>query len=153
MRCLLPALALLLLAACAQRPPAAEVYTPGLGEIMAQTASRHAKLWFAGQAGNWPLAEYELDELAEGFEDAGKYHPTHKSSPVPLPQLIAKTMDAPMAQLEAAVKSKDNAAFAGQYDALTAACNACHLASNFSFNVVTKPAHNPFANQSFAPVK
>jgi cytochrome c1 len=139
------------LAACTLHPPVAESYAPGLGEIMAQTATRHAKLWFAGQMGNWPLAEYELDELTEGFGDAAKYHPTHKSSPVPLPQLIARTMDAPMRELTAAVKTRDGMAFARQYDALTQACNACHLSSNFGFNVVTRPTHNPFANQSFTP--
>lgn len=153
MRLLIPALVLPVLVACAQRQPLPEAYTPGLGEIMAQTANRHAKLWFAGQAGNWPLAEYELDELAEGFEDAGKYHPTHKSSPVPLPRLIADAMNSPMSQLEAAVKAKDGQAFTLRYDALTRACNACHLASNFGFNVVVRPAHNPFANQSFAPAQ
>src|SRR5262249_46301319 len=42
---------------------------PGLGEIMALQQMRHSKLWFAGSAGNWPLAEYELDELKEGFGD------------------------------------------------------------------------------------
>ena len=151
MRSRFAAFVLLWLAACAQRPPSADAYTPGLGEIMAQTATRHAKLWFAGQAGNWPLAGYELDELAEGLEDAAKYHPAHKSSPVPLPQLIAKTMDLPMLHLAEAVKSKDGPAFARHYDALTQACNACHLSSNFGFNVVTRPTHNPFANQSFAP--
>lgn len=153
MRSWLPTLVLFVLAACAQHPPAPEAYAPGLGEIMAQTATRHAKLWFAGQAGNWPLAEYELDELAEGFEDAAKYHPTHKSSPVPLPRLIAKTMDAPLRQLAAAAKAQDGPAFARQYDALTQGCNACHLSSNFGFNVVTRPTHNPFANQSFAPTQ
>jgi hypothetical protein len=37
---------------------------------MTLTQMRHAKLWFAGQAANWPLAAYELDELHEGMQDA-----------------------------------------------------------------------------------
>src|SRR5580658_3550722 len=45
---------------------------PGLGEIMTLQQLRHIKLWFAGRAGNWPLADYEIDELNEGFEDVGK---------------------------------------------------------------------------------
>lgn len=60
------AVAIALLAAVAtagcERQPA-PAYIPGLGEIMAATQMRHAKLWFAGQAGHWPLAAYELDEL------------------------------------------------------------------------------------------
>src|SRR4051794_1959718 len=54
-----------------------EPFTPGLGEIMTLQQMRHLKLWYAGQAGNWPLAGYELDELKEGFEDIVKYQPTH----------------------------------------------------------------------------
>ena len=40
-------------------------YKPGLGELMTLNQMRHAKLWYAGQSENWPLAEYELDELQE----------------------------------------------------------------------------------------
>lgn len=118
---------------------------------MAQTATRHAKLWFAGQAGNWPLAEYELDELREGFEDAGKFHPTHKHIASPLPRLLASTLDAPLGALEKAVKRQDKASFALAYDGLTAACNNCHQMTEFGFNRVIRPAANPFPNQDFTP--
>ena len=53
-----------------------EAYSPGLGEIMALQQMRHSKLWFAGDARNWGLAGYELDELKEGFEGAAKLFPT-----------------------------------------------------------------------------
>ena len=33
---------------------------------------RHIKLWFAGRAGNWPLADYEIDQLKEGFDDVNQ---------------------------------------------------------------------------------
>src|SRR5262249_41193919 len=68
-RCAVIAAISLTLAACGQRasPTAvAEAYTPGLGELMTLQQMRHAKLWLAGQAGNWELASYELDELDEG---------------------------------------------------------------------------------------
>jgi hypothetical protein len=45
---------------------AAEQYVPGLGEFMSATQVRHAKLWFAGDAKNWELASFELDEITEG---------------------------------------------------------------------------------------
>src|SRR5213593_2269437 len=70
-----------------QNPPSAfsakpqEPFTPGLGEIMTLQQMRHLKLWFAGQAGNWPLADYELDELKEGFEDIVKYFPVKDDVP------------------------------------------------------------------------
>lgn len=124
-------------------------FQPGLGEIMAQTATRHAKLWFAGQAKNWDLATYEVDELKEGFEDAGKYHPTHKHIKQPVPELIGKYMDQPLANIEQAIKDKNQQGFNAGYGQLTTACNACHQSTDFGFNVVTRPAFNPFANQAF----
>src|SRR4051812_44833960 len=74
-------------AATATPAPAAtaaanEPYEPGLGEIMSLQQMRYAKLWLAANAGNWPLADYELKELGEGFDDILKYHPTHEESPV-----------------------------------------------------------------------
>jgi hypothetical protein len=133
----------------APREPAAPV--PGLGEIMTLTQMRHTKLWLAGQAQNWPLADYEVDELEEGFEDAIRFHPTHKSSPVPLAQVIPLEMDAPLAALRASIGRQDPAGFTRAFESLTAACNACHQATNFGFNVVTTPLANPFPNQVFAP--
>ena len=45
---------------------------PGLVETMMAAQSHHAKLWLAGNARNWELAEYQVDELKEGLEDAAK---------------------------------------------------------------------------------
>ena len=58
-------------------------YEPGLGELMSLNQMRHAKLWFAGQARNWELADYELDELEEGFADVVKSPPRSRPSPRP----------------------------------------------------------------------
>jgi 3-oxoacyl-[acyl-carrier protein] reductase len=35
---------------------------------------------------------------------------------------------------------------------LTQACNGCHQATNFGFNVMTTPTGNAFLNQDFAPL-
>lgn len=139
--------------ACSKPPQAAEIYTPGLGEIMTLNQMRHSKLWFAGEAGNWDLAAYELEELQEGLDDAARFHPTHKSSPLPIPGLIEKIMSQPMRELSATIKAHDSAGFPVAYDALTAGCNSCHQATNFGFNVVVRPSTNPFTNQSFTARK
>ena len=142
----------LLLTSCAANNPPAHNndYAPGLGEIMSLSSMRHAKLWFAGQAQNWSLAAYEIDELHEGFDDAVKFHPTHKNITTPIKQLIATTMDSPINELEKAVNAKDLTQFTQQFDKLTAACNACHQMTEFGFNVVTRPTSNPFVNQNFS---
>jgi hypothetical protein len=146
----------IILATCCagcRREAASPPFTPGLGEIMTLTQMRHAKLWFAGDAGNWPLAAYELDELQEGMQDAATFHPTHKDAPLPIPALIDKIMKDPVQQLEKAIAARDGSAFAQGFDALTEACNACHRATNFGFNVVTRPSANPYPNQAFQPPK
>lgn len=157
---LLAALALLP-SACARRAagpaptaaasPAAAPFAPGLGEIMAANQARHVKLWLAGDAGNWPLAAYEVSELREGFDDAVRFHPTQEGSPLPISGLVPRIMTEPLNGVGAAVAAKDHAAFVKAYDALTAACNSCHQASNHGFNVVQRPATNPFPDQVFAP--
>jgi hypothetical protein len=138
-----------LICACAGSPEKTAAYTPGLGEIMTQISTRHAKLWFAGQAKNWQLAGYELDELLEGFADANTYHPQHKDIKA-IPDLIKAYMDAPLQQLEQAIKQQNPVLFASSYDALTDGCNACHQTTQFGFNKVIRPMSNPFANQAFS---
>ncbi len=130
---------------------AAGAYVPGLGEIMSLQQMRHAKLWLAGDAGNWQLAAYELDELGEGFDDVVAYHPTHKESPVDPKDAIPRMVTEPLAELRSAVEQKDRAAFVQAFDALTTACNSCHEATDFGFNRVQRPAANPYPNQVFAP--
>jgi hypothetical protein len=49
---------------------------------MTATQLRHAKLWFVGEAKNWDLAAYEVDEIEEGLNDAEKQFPTHEGVPV-----------------------------------------------------------------------
>jgi hypothetical protein len=147
------ALAITTVSACRKAPAGAAAFTPGLGEIMTLTQMRHSKLWFAGQAGNWQLASYELDELNEGMEDAARFHPTHKDSPLPIPALIEKIMKDPIQQVEKAVGARDQSAFMQAFDQLTEACNACHRATNFGFNTVVRPGVNPYSNQAFEPAK
>lgn len=127
-------------------------YVIGLGEIMGLTQMRHAKLWFAGQASNWPLAAYELDELKEGFDDAVKYHPHHKNVPQPLTKMVPEFVGSPIDEIDAAIKASDRAQFTTAFDRLTAGCNGCHKEADFSFNVVKRPSIPPYSNQSFTPV-
>ena len=143
---------LLVLAVAAVSASCSRGYEPGLGELMSLNQMRHAKLWFAGQAGNWKLADYELDELEEGFADVVKFHPTHKDSQLPISELVPKIMNEPIQQLRAAIQARDPEAFNRAFDAVTAGCNSCHQATNFGFNVVRRPSDPSwFGNQDFVP--
>jgi hypothetical protein len=145
--------------ACSRPEPAptssatVEPFVPGLGEIMSLQQMRHTKLWLAGQAMNWKLAAYEVDELNEGFDDVVKRHPTHKDSPVAPKDVIPQMIPVPLNDLRTAIDKQDPAGFATAYDELTNACNGCHAATNFEFNRVQRPASNPYPNQVFEPVR
>ncbi|HET7253004.1 MAG TPA: hypothetical protein VFJ46_04490 [Xanthobacteraceae bacterium] len=128
---------------------AKEPYAPGIAEIMIMTQIRHAKLWLAGNAGNWELADYQIEELKEGFEDVVSHFPVYKDMPVG--QMIEATIMPPIDDVEKAIKSHDRAKFVSTFDRLTEACNRCHQAANRAFIVIRRPSGAIFTNQSFPP--
>ncbi len=117
---------------------------PKIGEIMAQQQMRHIKLWFAGHGGNWPLADYEIDQLKDGFDDVNQ-------------QLggdtVEKAVGAAIAALEKAIDAKDRSAFTSGFDRLTDGCNSCHHTLDHAFIVVQRPSSLPYSDQLFAPPK
>jgi hypothetical protein len=117
---------------------------PGLGEIMTLQQLRHIKLWFAGQARNWPLADYEIGELGEGFDDVNKLIGG---------DTVDKAVGGPMKDLQKIVDDKNGAAFAAAFDRLTAGCNSCHHTLDHGFIAIQRPTLLPYSNQNFAPQK
>jgi hypothetical protein len=122
---------------------------PRLGDIMILQQIRHSKLWFAAAANNWELAEHELDSLKTGFADITKLFPNvYDVSAAPM---IAALNENEIAQLGEAIAARDRFKFAGAFDRLTAACNACHRVTKHAFIVIQQPISPPFNNQSFTP--
>jgi hypothetical protein len=127
-----------------QGASAAEPNFTGLGEIMALQQMRHIKLWFAGSAANWPLADYEIDQLDDGFDDASKLLGG---------DVVRLHIGEPMDELKKSIDGKDQAAFAMAFDKLSAGCNACHHTLDHGFIVIQRPQLSPYSNQDFAPHK
>src|SRR5947199_9939413 len=73
-------------------------YLPGLGEFMGRIQVDHAKLWLAGQARNWELADYELTELKEVFSDVQDFVPRYQN--VPVGDIIGATITRTMTDLD-----------------------------------------------------
>jgi hypothetical protein len=128
---------------------AIETYKPKLADIMLMLQARHAKLSLAGEAANWPLAEFQLEELEEALDDAQKHHPTFKE--VPVKEMIQSIAMPAVAEVKKAITARNRTAFAGAFRELTSACNNCHQAANRGFFVIQRPATSPYPNQSFAP--
>jgi hypothetical protein len=117
---------------------------PGLGEIMALQQMRHIKLWFAGHAANWPLADYEIGELQEGFDDVSRLLGG---------DIVQQHVGAPLAALQKAVDAKNSVVFTTAFDNLSAGCNACHHTLDHGFIAIQRPTLLPYSNQDFAPQK
>lgn len=117
---------------------------PNIGDIMREQQMRHIKLWLAGHAGNWPLADYELDGLKEGFDEVGRQVGD---------DFVKSAVGAPLQDLGKAIDAKNEAAFSAAYDKLSAGCNFCHRTLDHGFIAIQRPIGSPFTDQSFAPQK
>jgi len=126
-----------------------KAYVPGLEQFMNVILIEHDKLWFAGNARNWPLAAYELGEIKEVMSDVQDHVPVFKS--LPLADMMDAVITKEIADLEKAVEAKDFKTFAAGYDKLTAACNACHQGTENGFIVIQRPSRPAFTNQDYRP--
>ena len=109
---------------------------------MVKQQMRHIKLWFAGDARNWALADYELDHLKDGFEDIAKLLGG---------DIAQQHVGGAVSRLEKAIDAKDHAGFVSAFDRLSAGCNACHGRLDHAFIVVQRPVLLPYSDQKFPP--
>ena len=89
-----------------------EQYVPKLGDIMNAVQARHIKLWFAGKAQNWELANYELRGLQAGLVEAAVLY-----EGIPISNVT--TMTKPVQSISDAIKAKDAKLFAKAVGELT----------------------------------
>ena len=129
--------------------PAQQGYTPRLNDIMVITQLGHFKLWYAGVVQNWPLANYELEQIRASIRLAKSLFPDSDKSNM-------DTMKPAAEDLDKAINAKDAAKFTSAYSKLTVACNACHEATGLGFIKIRVPRlspieTSPFSDESFAP--
>jgi len=120
-----------------------KAYKPGLGEFMTGIQLHHAKLWFAGQNQNWPLADFEIHEIQESLDDIDEFckdRPEVKSIGMLRPAIDSVTNS---------IQQKNLQLFEKSFSLLTTTCNNCHKATDHGFNVVTIPTSPPVSNQDF----
>jgi len=125
----------------------AETYKPGFGEFMSGIQTHHAKLWFAGINNNWPLADFEIQEIEEALEDVREFC---KDRPeVKVIGMITPALDS----TKNSIQRKNLTLFKSSFLLLTNTCNNCHRETDHAFNVVTVPTELPVVNQDFKPVQ
>ena len=120
-------------------------YRPGLGEFMSGIQVHHAKLWFAGSAGNWGLSDFETKEIRETIDDIESYC-TDRPEVASLPMIKP-----PLDSIDAAIRNRSIVQFKSGFVLLTNTCNNCHRATKHEFNVIRIPTTPPVTNQVFEP--
>jgi len=131
---------------------ATPAYRPGLGDMMTATVQpRHIKLALAGREKNWAFAAYELHELEESFDSAGRIWPTWRNKPIA--DMIKSAAGEPMAAVNQAVKAADSDKFTIAYRQLTDACNICHQSAERGMVFIQVPESSPYPDQDFRPQK
>src|SRR3989339_316329 len=118
-------------------------YKPGFGEFMSNIQIHHAKLWFAGKNQNWKLAEFEINEIEETFEDLKIYQSEREETK--LIPMISVALDS----VSSSIRQKDLKLFKNSFAQPTNTCNSCHLAAHYEFNKIKIPETPPFSNQVF----
>jgi hypothetical protein len=127
-------------------------YHPELGEQMLTLQIRHARLWFAGEAQNWTLAAFELQEIKEAFDAVVEQNPDHAIfQPQRLADILPEMTKAPVRSLRDAIDHGSKAEFEKTYDGLSAACTACHKAAGNDFLVIQRPTAPLLDNLRVAP--
>lgn len=129
-------------------------YRPELGEQMLILQIRHARLWFAGEARNWNLATFQVQELQEALDAVVEYNPDDPNfQPERLADVLPAMTRGPIADLRKAVDAKDKAAFEKAFDGLSAACTGCHRAAGNPLLVIQRPKTPLLDNLRLAPEK
>ncbi len=96
---------------------------PGLGTVMLEYANRLARLWYAGNAGNWDMAKYQHDEMLEIQEVAEITRPARSAA--------LKAFEITyLAAIDKAIAAGDRAGFVKAVAAATGGCNTCHKISS-----------------------
>ena len=107
------------------------------------------KLYFAGQASNWELADFYVHEIEEAME--GIIAANVIDEGVPVSSFMKTMLPSAVMSMEEAVKARDTRQFMTRYDGLVSSCNACHLSTKHGFVKIVIPKQPTYQNQSFGP--
>lgn len=120
-----------------------------LGAAMGNMQRFAEKLHFAGQAGNWALADFYLHEIDEITEAIIKAKVVDEG--VAVGESMKAMLPPSIASVREAIQSRDAAQFASRYEGLLTSCNACHANTKHAFVKIVVPNKPTYQNQDFSP--
>jgi hypothetical protein len=107
----------------------------GFDVTMAEVGYRYSELYFGAVEGNWDYALYTAEKIGVAIQNGLERRPKRRAN---AEAIFLKSVYP--AVLEA-LKQKDAPLFKARFDAMRAACNACHVAEEVPFIRVGVPAH------------
>lgn len=125
---------------------ALEGLIPDQAHIMADVGEHYTNLWFAGRAGNWPLADFYLSETRSHLRWAVRRIPVRKDNQgkeVQLEKILEAFENGQITGLKKTIDAKDGAEFERVYKQTLEMCYSCHKASDKPYlrpQVPTEPA-------------
>jgi hypothetical protein len=120
------------LSAEAQRE-AIELQRRGFDVAMTEVSHRYTELYVGASEGNWDYALYMAEKLAVALQNGLERRPKRRMSAEGL-----FLQGVYPAMLEA-LRKQDRVLFEDRFDAMRAACNACHIAEDVPFIRVGVP--------------
>ncbi len=105
-----------------------------VGAVMMETGRRLETAGRASEAGRWELAEYEVHELEELFEeDLSRTLLPGDCDDAVAEQMFDQLSREQLPALRTAAANRDEAAFASAWREATARCNGCHGGCRVAF--------------------
>jgi hypothetical protein len=119
---------------------------PSQGHAMVDVAYHFGNLWFAARAGNWPLAQFYLNETKAKLRWAVRIRPVRPVSgggELKLADLLDALEKSTLKELQDSVTAKDRKKFESNYATTLASCQGCHVASEKGFIRLRIPDRAP----------
>ena len=125
-------------------------FKPAMDDLMTMLVQpRHIKLYYAGQAKNWTLAAFQVNELRGALARIGRTIPNYRN--INVDTAVAAIFTDKLKAVDAAIKAADSAQFTAAYKEMTSACNDCHKGMEHPFLVIKVPDASNYPDQEFGP--
>ena len=138
----------------AARVKALEDLLPSQSHLMADVGDHFANLWFAGQAENWPLAEFYLGETRSHLHWAVRRIPIRKDKKgqdINLVSILEAFENSELTALKRTMDRKDRAQFETAYRQSLTMCYSCHKAADKPYLRPQIPQEPPSRIMNFDP--
>lgn len=106
---------------------------PDQSHAMRDVDYHFTNLWFAGNQGNWPLAQFYLNETRSHLRWAVRIIPVRKDNAgqeIKLAEILEAVENSPLKDLDEAIKAQNRQSFVAAYEFTLTGCYSCHKASD-----------------------